>query len=667
MFRPVESHVRILSHSDAFTVTPNHNCLRLTNKANGSTSSNYNVTRVHRGVATHDFFSDVILPCIQNTLSGQSHTVLFCGPRSSGRSNTLYGTRDVEKGVVELTAEAYLRIAKERDTTTVTHSHFLVHRDSITDCSPDLVSPTSPNDNEEEGAQTIHSYFGEPVPVIDFSSPVGVLPLPHMMALDNSKDAVVSVTQRDPGSSLFTQFHVYTSVEKGSARRTFAILTFVDVTAFHKVNHQPSDLSFLQQAVHSLTTGADPSHSILASRLTQVLQNSMTGSATLLCVATVTGNPELNEETNATLEFAQTISRIQQVLVIVHLNTPKWVFDVEAHCHQLKAMRQELFMNHYALGVMDCFFSAKKVLDECSRKPEDMLDAILREAAAARAQLGDSITKQAEKLKASIAAALQIAGVAQADVSTVSTANNRLRGELQRVDSAIAELEDRVESIRQEAEDTINSYVSQVQALQAESESKRAVASQYNEMRVQATQEAEDLWLVNNMLTSNLMRNRQEFAAMTIRSELKRKKRALDEKLAAVSRRAEEETDAQRAKKKRRVVIARIVAAEDRLASLRAKSQQPTPLEQSISPAPITMRSSSHPSSSAVPITSRHFVDLSINSDSNGDGRPTTKTHVGYSASSKPPPASSLAVKMAAAKSVTPLRKKRCRSDNEPS
>lgn len=652
LLKPVESHIRVLGQYDAFSVASNLASLRLTNKANGEVSDTMSVTRVHRGVSTQELFNDIVLPCVSNAFSGQSYTFVVCGPRDSGRSFTLYGNPKLkEKGLVEHTADELLRLLSpdvgggNRTDATVTHTHFVVEGDQIVDCCPN--------------SDVLFNQPQQPVRVLEFQAPLGCVALPTALHLDSAPSAVVIQPTRSLSSSMLTQFQVYgvpSNAPSGqpNSKRSLGVITFVDVCAFARDDSStPSDLMSLCRAVTAAADGADTS--VLRScRLTQLLETSIIGSTTMCCIATVTGNPDLFHETKRTLQFASCMSKIQQVMMLVHLQTPKWIFDAAAQCEQLKEARTTLFANSYATGVFEFFTCAQQLITKNCVTSEDTFDVMIAEANAARQRIADEIRRQSETLKLQIDALKSSAESGFRDVAAVGDANDRVAQQVDMLDARAHELRQVIAQLEQDGKERILTLQSEVQRVRDRDCDLRAEVDQFFHLQEDCAHECDDAEFAEAKKVLQPFSSKQSlYAAAKNVLERLQKKRRLEEKLTTASMVVDTVTSAKRQTRARHDLQDQVSVLQQRVGALRSRSaslSQPDVAEHREIAASRSYISSSTADRSGFsddfstanyappyPTTARHHVDPSGAQPTSSGSRLPSAFRQRQQATSKPP------------------------------
>lgn len=550
--RPAASHVRILTQHESFTWSANHAQVRLARLETGETTDTFNLSRVHRGVSTGDLFAEVILPCVSNAFSGQSFTFLVCGPRDSGRSVTLYGNpRYNEKGIIELTGEELLRAASAHEAT-ITRSHFIV-----------------------EGAEMHDALDLErPVAVHDFPSPVGKIPLATMVPLQQASDAVFLAPSRSRYSSVFTQLHVYTTTSKGGncVRRTLSVITFVDVCAFTSKSDMPHDLAALTSAVHRVGTGQDARESLSACRLTQLLEGSLMGGTTLVCISAVSGHPDLYEETKETLAFAASVHKIQQVLMLVHIHTPKWVFECASHMEHVSSARQALIANSYAYGVMDCFLTKQKVIERTAVAADDVFDAAVADGNRARESITQAISAQTVMLREAIQEQQFAKDASLKEVHCMEHAAQRAMDEADALEHKAFGIEETTRSALAESQLRVDQLRAEVYDLKMKDGGRRADRVQYQRLEEDCTQAMRDYTEMYRIMTRVHATRERSFVEGLGNVERRQKKRRLEDALSDASQRVSTASANHRQNRELAAIRSRLSQMEHNVCSLRSRS-----------------------------------------------------------------------------------------------
>ncbi|CUI14305.1 kinesin-like protein, putative [Bodo saltans] len=582
--RPAGAHIRILTQYENFTLSANHAQVKLSRPDTGESTDFVNVSRVHRGVSTGDLFAEVVLPCVSNAFSGQSFTFLVAGPRDSGRSVTMYGNPNThEKGILELTAEELLRAAPAHEAT-ITRSHFIVEGDHIHD---------GLNGDRQ-------------VEVYDFPAPVGKLPLPTMVPLQRADEAVFAATSRSRHSSVFTQLHIYTTTTKGGncTRRTLAIITFVDVCAITRRGEQmPRDFVALSSAVNCANSGQDARDSLNACRLTQLLEGSMLGGTTLVCICTVSGSPELFEDTKETLAFAAAVHKIQQVLILVHINTPKWVFDAAAHMDQVRASRQTLIANSYAYGAMECCMTQQKMIERTAVPPDDVFDAAVAEGKRARESIAQAISSQTTMLREAIQEQQFAKDASLKDVNTMEHAAQRAFDEAESLEHKAAGLEESVKNTLEDAQAHVDQLRAEVYDIKMKDGGRRADRVQYERLEIDCTQAARDYSEMNDIMHRVHWTKERVSAASHENVERRNKKRRLEQTLNEASVRVSASQVNQRQHEQIAAMRSRLSQYENNVCSLRSRSASMSTPSSSAAPAAAGSKSHHNYSQSSSSIT----------------------------------------------------------------
>jgi hypothetical protein len=551
--RPAGAHVRIFTQHENFSLSANHAQVKLSRPATGESTDTFTVSRVHRGVTNGDLFAEVVLPCVSNAFSGQSFTFLVVGPRDSGRSITLYGNPRVsETGILQLTAEELLRAAPAHEAT-ITRSHFIVEGERIHDAL----------DGDRD------------VAVHEFPSPVGKVPLPTMVPLQSAEEAVFIAPSRSRHSSVFTQLHIYTTTSKGGSctRRTLSVITFVDVCAItRKDDHMPRDLVSLTSAIQCVSSGQDARESLSACRLTQILEGSMLGGTTLVNICAVSGNADLYEETKETLAFAAAVHKIQQVLILVHINTPKWVFDAATHMDQVRAARQQLLASSYSYGVLDCFLTQQKLIERTAVPPDDVFDAAVAEGKRARESIAEAIAAQTAMLREAIQEQHFVKDASVKDVSTMEHAAQRAMDEADSLEHKAAGLEDTVKCTIEDAQTRIDQLRAEVYDIKMKDGGRRADRVQYERLEVDCTQAARDYSEMNDIMHRVHSTKELSYIAALENVERRNKKRRLEESLNDASERVSATQGNQRQHQEMTAMRSRLSQIEHNVCSLRSRS-----------------------------------------------------------------------------------------------
>lgn len=626
ILKSVESHVRVMSALERTATSSSCTSLRLrlpdsvgdTGAASPASSSSqgqppvgsqsssgggggawsqpFSVTRVHRGGTTARFYEEVVAPCVSNCTSGQSYVFLVNGPPESGRSQTLYGSpHHSELGIVELAAADLLERMASRGKVIMRH-----HRDggggaAAGKDNADLVSGTQASatgagggGREEEssdvamtggitvtyaafttrGSKMVETETSEPVPLVEFPPPLGLVPLPRMRLLEDASKAVLLPERKHVDTSCVIQFHVYAPVDT-MGRRSMATLTFVDVAAIREplckeVSHL---LETVERVAGVSSSGGDPSFK--ETKLTTLLEPALVGYITLVSITTVSGRADLYDSTCTALRFASHLSRIHQVLMLIHMNAPRWIFDTAVSLEQLRAQRDELMAEHYARGVYDYYARASHWLQANVSDVGDSVAHLLEETAALRKDIARAVEEMATQLQASIKREdASCRGEVEAARSAYA-ATTRLFDEVRRLDEVITAQQQRISQTDMQSSQRISEMRLEISALEAKANNRQQQLQQLEkEMKLYLLKTGE--------VSATLLKTAEEtqyvqssYAMSHELLDLQRKRRRLEADLELASHVAQRTTDTMRVDRERRSRISRLSAMQQRVHSLR--------------------------------------------------------------------------------------------------
>ncbi|CBH12676.1 hypothetical protein, conserved [Trypanosoma brucei gambiense DAL972] len=557
ILRGVDSHVRVMSHLDNVSTSSSYSAVRLKKPKTDSWTEPFNVTRVHRGTSTNSFYQEVIAPCVANCLAGQSYLFLVSGPCESGRSQTLYGSpHHKTKGVVELAAEdllGYMTGGAEnnddnpsRGQPTVTHSAFVTR-----------------------GSHINETKTGEPVPIVDFPPPLGRTALPRMQLLESAASVVQIPEHKYSDTSCIIQFQVYVPVDT-LGRRSMATLTFVDAAAFHsqpcsEVRHLVSTV----RRVAGLSNGDGPSFD--QRKLTTLLEPALMGYVTLMSITTISGRDDLHEAACEALRFAETISRIHQVLMLVHINTPKWFLDTAEKVEVLRSQRNKMLSEQHARGVYDYYVTVTKWLSQHVAGAGCTFDKLLEEVEQIREDLACEMKERVKSVQASIQEAekqhaLQLERTRNAHAITTSQLDK-----VKRLDEAIAALTQKVTQRDLFNDHKISEMRIEISAIESETETRRQELLRFeNEERLYGTKCAEVMGVLEKY-SADLANSQMHYVLTEEMSAIEEKKKRLEADLATASRIAHMESDNFRANREKNSRLSHLSVMQQKVDSLRGR------------------------------------------------------------------------------------------------
>jgi hypothetical protein len=571
-------------------------------------SQPFNVTRVHRGGSTNRFYDEVIAPCVSNCTSGQSYVFLVNGPPESGRSQTLYGSpHHNELGLVELAAADLLERMSSSGKLIMRH-----HRGGGNKENDPNRTQNNNNGREEgsevamtggitvtysafttRGSKMVETETNEPVPLVEFPPPLGLVPLPQMRLLEDASRAVLLPERKHVDTSCAIQFHVYAPVDS-TGRRSMATLTFVDVAAIREplckeVGHL---IETVERVAGVASGGGDPAFK--ETKLTTLLEPALVGYITLVSITTISGRPDLYDSSCTALRFATNISRIHQVLMLTHINAPRWIFDTGVSLEQLRMQRDQLMKEHYQRGVYDYYETATRWLRHNVGDIDGSIEHLLEETAVVRKAVAREVEEQSKALQASIAAEDANCRAEVEAARSAYDATAQQFEEVRRLDEAITALQQRISQTDMQSAQRISEMRLEISALEAKANNQR--------QQLQQVEKEMKLYILKtNEVSETLGKYAEEarygqgtYAMAHELTELSRKRRRLESDLELASRVAQRTTDTMRVDRERRSRISRLSAMQQRVQSLRETVQssanspasaQPQPLQRTASTA----------------------------------------------------------------------------------
>ncbi|KPI84508.1 hypothetical protein ABL78_6443 [Leptomonas seymouri] len=618
ILKSVESHVRVMSAVERTATSSNCTSIRLqkpdddggasvvsTPDPKGSSSSQpssqstanaggggggwsepFNVTRVHRGGTVNRFYEEVIAPCISNSTSGQSYVFLVNGPPESGRSQTLYGSpHHHELGLVELAAADLLERMSSSGKLIMRN-----HRDGGGNKENDSSKPQGSNSNyghdagsevamtggitvtysafTTRGSKMVETETSEPVPLVEFPPPLGFVPLPHMRLLEDSSRAVLLPERKHVDTSCVIQFHVYAPVDS-TGRRSMATLTFVDVAAIRvplckEVAHL---IETVERVAGVALNGGDPNFK--ETKLTTLLEPALVGYITLVSITTISGRPDLYDSTCTALRFANNISRIHQVLMLTHINAPRWIFDTGVSLEQLRMQRDQLMVEHYQRGVYDYYETATRWLRQNVGNIDDSIQRLLSETAVVRKDVAREVEVQSKELQASIEAEEANCRAEVEAARAAYDATSHQFEEVRRLDEAITALQQKLSQTDMQSAQRISEMRLEISALEAKANNQRQQLQQIEkEVRLYVLK-ANEVSETLDRYAGEARYGQGTYAMAHELTELGRKRQRLESDLELASRVAQRTTDTMRVDRERRSRISRLSAMQQRVQSLR--------------------------------------------------------------------------------------------------
>lgn len=611
ILKGVESHVRVMSAVERTAASSSCTSIRLqkpdgeesassdhkgssssppSSQASGTTaggwSQPFNVTRVHRGGATSRFYEEVVAPCVSNCTSGQSYVFLVNGPPESGRSQTLYGSpHHNELGLVELAAADLLERMASSGKVIMRN-----HRDGGNKENDQGGAPSghgNANGREEgsevamtggitvtysafttRGSKMVETETSEAVPLVEFPPPLGFVPLPQMRLLEDASRAVLLPERKHVDTSCVIQFHVYAPVDS-TGRRSMATLTFVDLAAIREplckeVAHL---IETVERVAGVAAGGGDPNFK--ETKLTTLLEPALVGYITLVSITTISGRPDLYDSSCTALRFANNISRIHQVLMLTHINAPRWIFDTGVSLEQLRMQREQLLAEHYRRGVYDYYETAKQWLRTNVGDVDGSVAHLLSETASVRKDVAREVEEQSKALQANIETEEANCRAEVDAARTAYDATSQQFEEVRRLDETITDLQQKISQTDMQSAQRISEMRLEISALEARANNQRQQMQQVEkEMKlyVLKTGEVSDTL---NKYAEEARYGQGTFAMTHELTELCRKRRRLEADLELASRVAQRTTDTMRVDRERRSRISRLSAMQQRVQSLR--------------------------------------------------------------------------------------------------
>ncbi|KAH9586658.1 hypothetical protein LSM04_004214 [Trypanosoma melophagium] len=556
ILKNVESHVRLMSHLENTSTSSSYTALRLKDTQTDTWSESFNVTRVHRATPTNTFYQELIAPCVANSMAGQSYLFLVSGPCESGRSQTLYGSpHHSEKGIIELTAEDLLRYTKmtiedgEENNSrraTVTHSAFITR-----------------------GTQMLETVTGEPVPIVEFPPPLGPTALPHMQLLESAPNAVQIPVKKHMDTSCIVQFQIYAPVD-AAGRRSMGTITFVDVAAFRPP--YCSEVRHLVEAVRrvaGLSSSGDPCFK--QTKLTTLLEPALVGYITLMSITTISGRADLHEAACGALRFAESLSRIHQVLMLVHINTPKWLMETAEKLEELRMQRERLFAEQYARGVYEFYLIANKWLAEHVADVDGTFDKLLEETERVREEVAREVETQAKELQARIEEEEEETAVQVEEARAAEAVANSHLEEVKRLDETIAALDQQLTQGDFYSDHKISEMRIEISTLENETNMQRQELTQLEKEEKLYARKYREVVDVLEKYAEDLAMAQMHFLHATEMNDINKKKQQLESDLELASRVAQRATDNLRVDRERRSKLSRLTMMEQKVEALRER------------------------------------------------------------------------------------------------
>ncbi|KAG5511173.1 hypothetical protein JKF63_07115 [Porcisia hertigi] len=616
ILKGVESHVRVMSDVERTSTSSSCTSLRIRQPDSdgagdgGGTSSSsqgqqssqsacgwsqpFNVTRVHCGGSTARFYEEVVAPCVSNCTSGQSYVFLVNGPPESGRSQTLYGSpHHSELGIIELAAADLLERMTSRGKVIMRH-----HRDRAdatgkeNEAASGTQSSTAANSGREDvpgmpttggitvtyaafttrGGKMVETETSEPIPLVEFPPPLGLVPLPRMRLLENASKSVLLPERKHLDTSCVIQFHVYAPVDT-TGRRSMATLTFVDVAAIRvplckEVSHL---IETVERVAGVSASGGDPSFK--ETKLTTLLEPVLVGYITLVSITTVSGRADLYESTCTALRFASHLSRIHQVLMLIHMNAPRWIFDTAVNLEQLRVRRDQLMAEHYARGVYDFYERASRWLQANVSDVGSSVEHLLQETAHLRKEIARAVEEMSNELQAIIEKEDASCRVESEAARSAYEATSRLFDEVRRLDEIITSQQHQMSQTDMQSSQRISEMRLEISALEAKASNRQQQLQQLEkEMKLYLVKSSEVAAVLNKAAEDS--QHAQSVYAMSHELlQIGHKRKRLEADLELASQVAQRTTNTMRVHRERRSRISRLSALQQRVCSLREAVQ----------------------------------------------------------------------------------------------
>lgn len=451
---------------------------------------------------------------------------------------------------------------------------------SSSSASPSLSSPathdgvpTSTSATRPQASVTIQMLAKQPVPLVLFPAPLGVFPLAHMQLLESAAKSVVIPAVKHSDTSCAIQFQVYAPIDTHGTTRSFATLTFIDVTAFtappsREVEHLMATI----RRVAGIDTSSPPDFAGTA--LTSILEPALTGgSVTLMNITAVSGRRDLFDPAQVALQFASDITQVQQVLLLTHLRPPRWLFEAGQSLEaRIRLLREEVEAAHYEKGVHDYYKTLEKWLDKnINEEAERLADDLSRQTEAAREQVASGATEWikdlqqrieelTEKISRERKSLLTMEEESNYQMERLETLNRSVNAAKEKVHEAELETARRVSETRLELAQLEISDALQKQEWNQFSKSVQSYHSKIHELEDVLHRYAKD---VQSACVS--YRYAREFMAY------KRKREDLEEELVAVSKLASQRHENWKMKRERRSKMGRLEILENNIKALRAQ------------------------------------------------------------------------------------------------
>lgn len=418
------------------------------------------------------------------------------------------------------------------------------------------------------GTQLLETVSGEPVRCEEFPPPLGLLPLPTMRLLESAEAAVVIPQRKHVDTSCVVQFQVYAPVD-GTGRRAMATLTFVDVAAFRlplckEVSHL---VETVRRVAGVSAEGGDPGFKETA--LTTLLESALVGYVTLVSITTISGRPDLQPAACASLQFAADISRIHQVLMLTHINTPRWLFETGQNLEQLRVQRERIVQSAYSRGVYDYYQRASHWLLTHVNDVDGGLSRLLEETEEIRTQVAKEVSAQTAELQEHIQheEATCRREVEAARVAYGATAEQF--EEVKRLDESIATAEQQISQNDLQNGQRISEIRLAISALEAKTNNRRQAQQQLEkESRLYSLKTGEVAGVLAQY-AEDLNYAQCVYVCTTELDGLAKKRARLEGELQVASQVAAHQTDHLRVDRERRSRLSRLTTMLQRVEALR--------------------------------------------------------------------------------------------------
>jgi hypothetical protein len=594
LLRSVECHVRLLQAPENVSVLRDKSqpftqfefCRSGGVGGPLSSNSKFQCTSLHSMTSNKDFFDNVVRPCIANAVGGQSYTFLVCGPPSSGRSQTLYGVAGRDPGMLELTARELLALGASTSdlsaSVTTTYSSFVCMGTSIVD------SPTQ--------AEAL---------VREFPPPLGTIALPTMTLLADplavANQPKLKITYAH--SSSFTQFHVYRSLNTqelknggnsnghptngACAKYAMAVITFIDLAAFSVP--VPPDVQGLVSLVTSLVSGSSDVN-FRQSKLTELLEQSLVGPTTLVAIGNVSAKPDLQEPAANMLRFLMKLAQLNQILMLLQLQVPKWVGDTGAAMCSLSQQQSVVVQRAYERGVADFFTVASGVAGRLSNA-QGTFSEVVREAEDVRQDVRQQTAAQMHILQRSIDASHRDAEAKASVAKLGHDETARQIQELSALGDKICGLEQEIAQCDFKAEHRVAELRLHVDDLSSTTTSRRREREIYDQERQdhQGCAAEFEMSAAKFLDDMHFLQRRHSLSAES--DALAAKKSRLEDDLNLASRSAHTSNEAHRLERERRSKVARVTLLEAKVHNIIEKKSSVAALDPLDGP-PVVLRPS---------------------------------------------------------------------------